>query len=550
MTVVDVSTTASHHDRRRRPSGEPPPLPHELNRAAYAWLVAFVCFSVLWVWIFLSDRPAIVITERDLALMRPIVDLRAEWLDPAMQWTTAFGTHWLNPLIGWPTLIAALWFRRIRHALLLIATLSLVNGTVNLVAARIQRPRPLGFEIIGDWEGFSQPSRTMANFTAVAIGATLTLVPLAHRRIAYWATAVVVAVVGFAMLYTAVLHPSDVIAGATVGIAFTLVLFRAVAPESVFPITYDGRKTAHLDVGGARGEAIRLGLRGQLDIDAVDVRPVGLEGSAGSTPLRIETADGELYFGKLYARSHLRSDRSYKLWRTLVYGRLEDEQHFTSVRRLIQHEHYMLHVMSSNGVPVNAPVGIVEITPDREYLLVTEFVEGGVEIGEVEVDDALIDEGLAVVEQLWGAGLAHRDIKPANLMVQDGHLRVIDVGFGQVRPSPWRQAVDLANMMLVLALGSSPERVYDRAQERFTDDELAEAFAASKGVTLPSALRRSLRQDGRELLEQFRQLAPERRPVSIQRWSLRRVGLTLWVVLVVVAISSMFISNLGDVGLR
>ena len=233
-----------------------------------------------------------------------------------------------------------------------------------------------------------------------------------------------------------------------------------------------------------------------------------------------------------------------------MYGRLEDEQHFTSVRRLIQHEHYMLHVMSSNGVPVNAPVGIVEITPDREYLLVTEFVEGGVEIGEVEVDDALIDEGLAVVEQLWGAGLAHRDIKPANLMVQDGHLRVIDVGFGQVRPSPWRQAVDLANMMLVLALGSSPERVYDRARERFTDDELAEAFAASKGVTLPSALRRSLRQDGRELLEQFRQLAPERRPVSIQRWSLRRVGLTLWVVLVVVAISSMFISNLGDVGLR
>ena len=162
-----------------------------------------------------------------------------------------------------------------------------------------------------------------------------------------------------------------------------------------------------------------------------------------------------------------------------------------------------------------------------------------------------------------GAGIAIAPTVRAGLQLLESYTRLhvsyvelnaqffsIDVGFGQVRPSPWRQAVDLANMMLVLALGSSPERVYDRARERFTDDELAEAFAASKGVTLPSALRRSLRQDGRELLEQFRQLAPERRPVSIQRWSLRRVGLTLWVVLVVVAISSMFISNLGDVGLR
>ena len=550
MTVVDVSNIDAGQRRRRRPSGEPPPLPHELNRAASAWLIAFVLFSLLWVWIFLSDRPAIEITEWDLAVMRPIVDLRTDWLDPMMEWVTAFTTHWLNPLIGWPTLIAALWYRRIRHALLLVAALSLVNGTVNVVAARIMRPRPLGFEIIGDWVGFAQPSRTIANLAAVAVGASLTLVPLARRRLAYAATAAILVVVGFAMLYTAVLHPTDIVAGATVGIAFTLVLFRALAPESVFPITYDGRKTAHLDVDGPRGEAIRLGLARQLDIDAVDVRPVGLEGSAASTPLRIEAADGELYFGKLYARSHLRSDRSYKLWRTLVYGRLEDEQRFTSVRRLIQHEHYMLHVMSDNGLPVCEPVGIVEITPDREYLLVTEFVKGGVEIGEVEVDDELIDQGLAVIETMWSAGLAHRDIKPANLMVQDGRLRVIDVGFGQMRPSPWRQAVDLANMMLVLALGSSPEQVYERAGGRFSEDELAEAFAASKGVTLPSALRRSLHQDGRKLLEQFRELAPERRPVSIQRWSLRRVGLTLWVVLIAVVIVSLFISNLGDVGLR
>ena len=548
--MVVVSDPSSGHRRRRRPSGEPPPLPHDLNRAAYAWLLAFGFWAVIWVWVFLEDGAAIVITEWDLAVMAPIVESRPAWLTPTMQWLSSFGTHFLNPIIGWSTLVAALWFRRVRHALLLIVALSITNGTVNLVASRIGRPRPLGVEIIGDWEGFAQPSRPIAVLSAAMVAAMLTLVPAAHRRPAQIGTVLVVALFGFAQIYTGVAHPSDVFAGASVGVAFCLVLYRTLAPEAVFPISYDGRKTAHLDVEGARGEAIRLGLEAQLGIEASDVRLVGLAGSAGSTPMRIEAADGAVYFGKLYARSHLRSDRSYKLWRTLVYGRLEDEQHFTSVRRLVQHEDYMLHVMERVGVPSAAVVGIVEITPDREYLLVTEFLSGAVEVSDVAVDEATIDEGLEIVETMWRAGLAHRDIKPANVMVQDGHIRLIDVAFAQVRPSPWRQAVDLANMMLVLALRSSPELVYERAQLRFTDEELAEAFAASRGVTLPSGLRRSLRQDGRELLERFRELAPERPPVSIQRWSLRRVGLTLWVVLLAFAVVSMFISSLGDLGLR
>jgi serine/threonine protein kinase len=181
---------------------------------------------------------------------------------------------------------------------------------------------------------------------------------------------------------------------------------------------------------------------------------------------------------------------------------------------------------------------------------VTEFLEGAEEITSVDVTAPLVDEALDVVGRLWKAGLAHRDIKPSNVMVRDGHVHLIDVAFAQVRPSPWRQAVDLANMMLVLALQASPDMVYARARLQFSDDELAEAFAASRGVTLPSQLRRAVRADGRQLLVRFRELAPQRRPVSIQRWSLRRVGLTAGVALVVFAIVSIFVSGLEGVGLR
>ena len=92
-------------------------------------------------------------------------------------------------------------------------------------------------------------------------------------------------------------------------------------------------------------------------------------------------------FGKLYAATHVRSDRWYKLGRTLLYGRLEDEQPFHSVRRLVQYEDYVLRLMDDAGLPVSRPLGIVEITPEREYLLVTEFIAGSREIGEAEVDD-------------------------------------------------------------------------------------------------------------------------------------------------------------------
>ena len=550
MTETLQRDRSRHLHRRRRPSGEPPPLPRQLNRVAIAWVIAFGGWAVIWVWVFLADGPAIWITERDLELMSPIVENRTSWLTPSMKFLNKAGTHWATPIVGWATLLGAIATKRIRHAMLLIASLVVIAGIATVVMREIDRPRPLGMTQIGDWEGFAQPSRPAALLTGALVCAGLSLVPLGRgRRWWHGFTVMAVAVFGFAQLYTGVDHPTDVFAGATVGTAVPLVLYRTLAPEGVFPIRYGGGNTAHLDVTGLRGEAIRTALRRQMGVEVVSVTPIGLEGSAGSTPLRVDGSEGEVLFAKLYASSHLRSDRSYKLGRTLLYGRLEDEQRYTSVRRLIEHEDYMLHVLRAAGVDTQEPYGIVEITPDREYLLVTEFLEGAVEIGDAEVTVEIIDQGLEIIKELWRAGLAHRDVKPSNLMVQGDRLRIIDVAFGQVRPSPWRQAVDLANMMLVLALGSTPELVYERALLLFTEDEIAEAFAASRGVTLPSQLRSGVRHDGRELLPRFRELAPDREPVSIQRWSLRRIGLSIWVGLVAAMLIAVFVSNLPDIGL-
>src|SRR5439155_11579469 len=146
----------------------------------------------------------------------------------------------------------------------------------------------------------------------------------------------------------------------------------------------------------------------------------------------------------------------------ILYGSLEDEVAFNSVRQLAEYEDYMLRVMRDMGIRVPAPKAFLEVEPGRDYLLATEFLRRADEADEAPVDDAVIDDGLRLVARMWKHGLAHRDIKPANVLVRDRHVYLIGVAFGQVQPSPWRQAVDLANMMLVLALPTDAERVYAR----------------------------------------------------------------------------------------
>jgi hypothetical protein len=182
--------------------------------------------------------------------------------------------------------------------------------------------------------------------------------------------------------------------------------------------------------------------------------------------------------------------------------------------------------------------------------VVTEFFGNAKELGELEqVDEALIDDGLRIIRRLWDAGLAHRDIKPANLLVRDGHLLLIDVAFVEARPSPWRQAVDLANMMLCLALRSSPERVYRRALQFFTVEEITEGFAAARGLALPSQLRHLLRAQGRDLHAEFTRLLPTPpRPIRMQRWTARRVGLwaAILALLVLVALNPSYVFSNKD----
>jgi membrane-associated phospholipid phosphatase/tRNA A-37 threonylcarbamoyl transferase component Bud32 len=519
--------------RRRRPTGAPPPLPRAIGRTGKLWLVAVVALMG-WVTVLFVSPAARRLTDRvDAAALRQIARLRSGWLTDAMTAVDMIGTGWTLTALAIGTILLQMVFRRWRHLFTFLAAIVVLEVVGDILYHEFSRPRPYDVTAIGRWAGYSFPSPPVGVLATVLVGVAYSLVPAGRRRrLAKWAIAAALGLLVGARLYLGVDHPFDVLVGLVLGVAIPLAAFRMFTPNDLVPVTYGRGKTAHLDVGGKRGAAIRHAVHDQLGLTVLDVKPVGLEGSGGSTPLRLHV-DGHAethLFAKLFAMNHVRADRWYKLGREILYGRLEDETRFSTVRRLVEYEDHALRLLRDAGIPTAAPYGIVEITPGREYMLVTGFIDGAHEIGEADVDDDVIDEALQIIRRLWDAGLAHRDIKPANLLVHDGHVFLIDAFFVQVRPSPWRQAVDLGNMMLVLAVRTDAERVYERALQFFTPDEIAEAFAATRGVASPTQLRTMMKHDGRDLLEKFRQLAPARRPIGLQRWSIRRIVLALGLV--------------------
>ena len=178
------------------------------------------------------------------------------------------------------------------------------------------------------------------------------VVPGRSRTYAKIVVAVVIAVFCLARVYLAVDHPDDVLFGVVLGVAIPVTAFRFFTPNEVFPVVYRRGRAAHVDVTGRRGEAIRTAMRDQLGLNVLEIKPVGLESSASSTPLRLRVEGGpdEYLFAKLYTKGHVRADRWYKLWRSILYGSLEDEYPFRPCAGWPTYEDYALLLLQEIGV--------------------------------------------------------------------------------------------------------------------------------------------------------------------------------------------------------
>ena len=311
--------------KRRRPSGEPPPLPRPL-RTSGKLMLAYMGLILILLLIVGPAGLDVALDRWDTAVLRWIATFRTPAVTTVMQGIAAvLGSTWLLAIFRWSSLLTLVVLKRFRHLFVFfgsILAVGLVTTSISMVAARA---RPFGVSNLGDWFGASLPSRPVSAFMVTILGITYSFfVQGRPRNLAKIGVRVLVVALVLSRLYRGIDHPLDVIMAAALGAGITVVAFRLLAPNEVFPVTYRRGRSAHLDVGGERGDAIRRALEQQLGIAVLEMKPFGLAGSGGSTPLRLRVAgEPDFYlFAKLYAQNHLRADRWYKLGRTLLYGRL------------------------------------------------------------------------------------------------------------------------------------------------------------------------------------------------------------------------------------
>jgi membrane-associated phospholipid phosphatase len=334
-----------------------------LQVTGVGWLIAAVVLTTLSLLVFAGGLRglAVEVTVLEDAVVGWLARLDVPGLLPVMRGLAGLGSWMAMNVLLWGLLVALLVLRRLRQLLVVLLAWILQGLMIQfLLAPLVQRPRPFGVEFRTDWTAWALPSEQMGALVVILVGILYGLVPEGRwRQIGKWIATALVALIALARMYLGVEAPTDILVGVVIGVAIGLLAFRLLAPSQVFPISYRRGRTAHLDVGGERGQAIRRALDDQLGLVVEEVEPFGLAGSAGSTPLRI-TVKGDpptVLFGKLYARSHLRSDRWYKLGRELLYGRLEDEKPFNTVRWLVQQEDYALHKLYLAGLPTPRPYG-------------------------------------------------------------------------------------------------------------------------------------------------------------------------------------------------
>jgi membrane-associated phospholipid phosphatase len=270
---------------RRRPSGEPPPLPYHLQTSGVGWLLAAVVLVALAIVVFGRGirGPAVAVTVADDTVVRWLAGLHAPGLVVAWRALAALSSWWFINGLSLVLVLALLALRRFRHLVVFLIFASVVVlPAANIVGEFAHRPRPFAVAIQTSWGGWALPSLQVTFFATVLVAILYTLVPEGRwRNTGKWVAAALVALTALGRIALGADAPTDVLVAAAIGVTIPLLAFRVFTPSEAFPITYRRGRSAHLDVGGARGAAIRRGLKDQLDLVVQEIKPFGMAGSAG-----------------------------------------------------------------------------------------------------------------------------------------------------------------------------------------------------------------------------------------------------------------------------
>jgi hypothetical protein len=172
-----------------------------------------------------------------------------------MRGLAALSSWWVLNIVSYALVLVLLVLRRFRHMIIwLILTTLLALIGMGILGPVARRPRPFGVEIWEGWGGWAMPAMQVTFFAVGLVAILYSLVPEGRwRNTGKWVAVGLVALAALGRMALGADAPTDVLLAVVVGVTLPLLAFRLFVPSEVFPIVYRRGRSAHLDVGGARG---------------------------------------------------------------------------------------------------------------------------------------------------------------------------------------------------------------------------------------------------------------------------------------------------------
>jgi glycosyltransferase 2 family protein len=373
--------------------------------------------------------------------------------------------------------------RQVRRLIEAAAT-GLVAGAAAEIANNLL-PRPaasrLYYAII-----MSQPGASHANALdpyLVGLVAFITMIGLTGRP--GWRNALGLAIGVYAIVQLAVLNITGL------SILITLLTGRAIGLAVRYAAGTASQRPPATEIAAAL--AAKDSAAGDVTMAAIRRVTQSSVGLAGSRHYEVTTRDGGQLDVVVFDRDQQAAGLFYRLYRLVRVRRQVARGVPLSVERTVERQALLSYATQDAHVPTPRLRTVVRVGSEAA-VLAYEHCEGTTLAEKDGCTDAELRRVWDTVTRLHACHVAHRGLTAERIMfTPDGQVMLLDPGDGDVPASELQVRLDLAQLILELALYVGPERSAQLAVEKVGADGLTGVVPLLQPVALVRSTRHALR---------------------------------------------------------
>jgi uncharacterized membrane protein YbhN (UPF0104 family) len=312
----------------------------------------------------------------------------------------------------------------------------------------------------------------------VGLVAFITMIGLTGRP--GWRNALSLAIGAYAIVQLAVLNITGL------SILITLLAGRAIGLAVRYGAGSASQRPPALDIAAALST-------GDMAVAAIRRVPQSSAGVAGSRHYEVTTRDGGQLNVVVFDRDQQAAGTFYRLYRLVrVRGQVARGVPL-SVERTVERQALLSYATQEANVPTPRLLTAVRVGSDAA-VLAYEHCEGTTLAERNRCTDAELRCVWDTVNRLHARHVAHRGLTADRIMfTPDGQVMLLDPGDGDVAASELQVRLDLAQLILELALYVGPEKSAQLAVEKVGGTGLAAVLPLLQPVALVRSTRHALR---------------------------------------------------------